>query len=72
MTELLVVIALLGFIGWLEWTHAKERRYIINCLIAKTPGQARILNAPVAPPAAAPRTPETFWDDEDFEAQVGA
>lgn len=75
MIELLVVVSLLGFLGWLEWTHAKERRYIINCLIARTPGEARVLNAPLGEKKTlVPVAAENFWSEDDiegFEGQVG-
>ena len=68
-----VVAALLLFIGWLEWHNGRERRYLINCLIARNPHEARLLNQ-IAPPPVPVRTPDTFWDEDEldgFEGPVG-
>lgn len=73
MIELIVVLALLGFVGWLEWSHAKERRYLINCLIARTPNEARILNQTPLPPIPPRDVDEEFWADiaDGFDGQTG-
>lgn len=64
-----VVVALLLFLGWLEWHNARERRYLINCLIARNPHEARLLNAP--PPPVPVTAPTTFWDEDDIEGYEG-
>ena len=67
VTMFLVVVSLLAFIGWLEWTHAKERRYLINCLIAKTPNDVRLLNQIDPPYPSEPMVRgDDFFDDPDF------
>lgn len=74
MIELITVLALLGFIGWLEWSHAKERRYLINCLIARTPNEARLLNSTPLPPTPPREDDEdVFWADiaDGFDGQTG-
>ena len=75
MIEVIVVLALLSFLGWTEWSHARERRYLINCLIARTPNEARILNQTPLPPVPPRDTDEQFWDElaaaEGFDGQTG-
>lgn len=74
ITMLIVTLALLGFIGWLEWSHAKERRYLVNCLIARTPNEARILNQTPPPPIPLREPDEDiFWAEmaDGFEGQTG-
>lgn len=47
MTALLLfltVLVLAGLLVWLETVHAKERRQLVNTLIARTPGEVRMLN----------------------------
>ena len=75
MIELIIVVALLGFVGWLEWSHARELRYLINCLIARTPNEARILNQTPLPPIPERNDNDLFWDElaaaEGFDGQTG-
>ena len=71
-TMLVTVLSLLGFIGWLEWTHSKERRYLINCLIAKTPNDVRLLNQLESPlPSVPMQRGDDFWEEDEIEGFVG-
>lgn len=61
------VCVLLLFVGWLEWLHVRERRTLVNTLIARTPSEVRMLNQQVdrpEPPIESRLTPEEreFWD----------
>ncbi len=75
MIELVVVLALLGYLGWSEWSHAQERRYLINCLIARTPNEARILNQTPLLPIPPRDDNDLFWDElveaDGFDGQTG-
>jgi hypothetical protein len=79
---LCIIGALLAFICWLEWHHMRERRTLINTIISRTPGEARMLNQDLD--QARFRLPEPretskvgagdFWGNDDiagFEGPVG-
>ncbi len=36
MIEVLVIVSLLGFIGFKEWLFAKERKSLLNAIMAKS------------------------------------
>jgi hypothetical protein len=46
----LTVCALLAFLGWTQWLHARQVKTLTNIVIARTPGEARMLNAPAPKP----------------------
>jgi hypothetical protein len=75
MIEVIVVLALIVLIGGLEWNHARERRYLINCLIARTANEARILNQTPLPPIPPKDDVDVFWDElvdaDGFAGQTG-
>ena len=54
------VCVLLTFLGWTQWLHARQVKTLVNVVIARTPGEARMLNAPDAP---RPK-PAVFTDEE--------
>lgn len=61
----ILVIALAAERMFAEWTHAKERRYLINAAIADTPGELKLLEAKPPKRQAAPEP------IDGFEGQVG-
>lgn len=71
----LVILALLGFLGWQQYDHARERERLINRLLAKTASEVRVLdNEPRHTTKAHPvfeQSPEErdFW--ADFSGQTG-
>jgi len=72
MIETIIAVALMVFIGWIEWSHMRERRYLINTIIARHPNEARILNQEFIPAAPPPiRVPDTIEALDGFEGQVG-
>jgi len=72
MIETIIAVALMVFIGWIEWSHMRERRYLINTIIARHPNEARILNQEFIPAAPPPiRVPDTIETLDGFEGQVG-
>lgn len=76
MTEIilgLIILALLGFIGYQEWSNRKERSKYLNALISKTPEQFRDLELtekvkPINPPdqTVSDFIPEGELSNEDF------
>lgn len=42
----LLIVGLLSERAFAEWTHAKERRYLVNAAIADTPAELKVLDAP--------------------------
>lgn len=71
----LVIVALLGFLGWQQYDHSRERERLINRLLAKTASEVRVLDNeprhvdrthPVYEPSPEERD---FW--ADFSGQTG-
>ncbi len=71
MIESVIAIALMVFIGWLEWSHMKDRRYLINTIIARTPNEARILNQEFVSAPQPVFTPEPAEILDGFDGPVG-
>jgi hypothetical protein len=72
MIETIIAIALMVFIGWIEWSHMRERRYLINTIIARHPNEARILNQEFIPTPPTPvRIPDIFEELDGFDGPVG-
>lgn len=66
---ILVIFALLAFIGWLLYEQRTERERLINRLIAKTPSEVRVLdNEPRHIPTPKPRTKPDPDDEDSFWA----
>ncbi len=68
MPNLVAVILVVGLAverGFSEWLHAKERRYLTNAAIAKTPGELKQLEAKV------PRKRPEPVSIDGFDGQVG-
>lgn len=63
----LLVLALAAERMFAEWLHARERRYLTNATIAKTPGELRVLEE-----SSRRRQPKPVQEEIDgFEGQVG-
>lgn len=56
----IVVFALCGLIGWLDWNNRKDRSKLVNALMSKTPEQLRDLEfvEKVNPAQFKPLTPK--------------
>lgn len=70
MIETIVIICLIGFIIWLEWSRTRERRYLTNLIVARTPAEARILNEEFTRPVPA-RIPDPVEILDGFDGPVG-
>lgn len=76
----LVVFALCGLLGWLDWNNRKERSKLVNALMSRTPEQLRDLEfvEKVNPAHLKPKPevqdiqPLSQLSDEDFAEAVGA
>jgi len=71
MIETIIAIALIVFICWLEWSHMKDRRYLINTIIARTPNEARILNQEFIPAPQPTFLPDPVETLDGFDGPVG-
>ena len=79
MSELilgLIVLALLGFLAWQEYSNRRERAKFINALIAKTPEEFRDLELtekvePIKPNTQPPEfVPEQDIPEEQFNEMI--
>ena len=68
-----IILALLGFIAYQEWSNRKERSKFLNALISKTPEQFRDLELtakvkPITPqvPVQSDFVPENELSNEEF------
>ena len=71
MIESVIAIALMVFIGWLEWSHMRDRRYLINTIIARHPNEARILNSEFSPAPQPAFLPDPVEALDGFDGPVG-
>lgn len=71
MIGLIIAASLIVLIGWIEWAHMRERRYLTNLLIARTPNEARILNREFDSAPQPTTTPDPYDTIDGFEGPVG-
>ena len=71
MTAIFTVIAVIVLIGWIEWTHARERRYLINTIIARNPNEARVLNQEFTPAPQPVFVPDPVENLDGFDGPIG-
>ena len=80
MIEILVIVSLLGFIGFKEWLFAKERKSLLNAIMAKSTQELKDLelidktkiNLKPAKPKKSDLVPmEELSDEEFFKAATG-
>ena len=71
MIESIIAICLMVFIGWLEWSHMRDRRYLINTIIARHPNEARILNSEFSPAPQPVYQPDPVETLDGFDGPVG-
>jgi hypothetical protein len=71
MIEAIIAICLMVFVGWLEWSHMRDRRYLINTIIARTPNEARILNQEFASAPQPAFLPDPIEVLDGFDGPVG-
>lgn len=73
----IVVIALVSLLAWVDWNNRKERSKLINALMSRTPEQLRDLEFvdKVQPPKLDKSEPDLVpadqLSDEDFTEMVG-
>ena len=80
MIEILVIVSLLGFIGFKEWLFAKERKSLLNAIMAKSTQELKDLelidktkiNLKPAKPKKSDLVPmEELSDEEFFKVATG-
>lgn len=65
------VCVLLAFLAWLLWHSAKERAFLVNRLIARTPSDVRVLEADPSPRTDPVDIPAEWREFAEHGEQIG-
>ena len=75
---IIVVIALCGLIGWIDYNNRRERKHLVNALMAKNSAELRDLDfvdqvgptLKTEPTTTSNLVPVDQLSDEEFEEQI--